>query len=185
MLITTEIIARKYATAYFKQYHHEFSDASIMQLRTIFNFCHTQKTLFSYLTIPTLALDIKSRIIEIIAHKLAIDVSFKKLLFILIKERRLELTCPIIKHIIRLYQTKFGILEVHINSSHPLDNEEEKNIIAFIRKKTGAQQILPNFTINPILISGLRIYTDTWLWESSVHQLLKTATFSVLRQVES
>lgn len=184
MLLTSEILARKYAKAYFRMNQRTISDEHIMQLKNLLEFCSLHKSLLSYLTIPSLSDQTKQHVIQTLCDTYAQSSSLNNLFNLLIAHKRVELIIPVITSIIRLYNTKNNILTVSIQTSHTLDEQELASIIKFVQTKTGAHTVIPSVALNPNLICGIRVSTETWLWEHSVQRLIATATSSVLRQVE-
>ena len=94
-----------------------------------------------------------------------------KLIDLLITDKRLMLMADILYEISHLYMQQHAIIDWTISSSDELSPEEKKSLEQFLVQKT-AMQIVPTYIIDQTLIAGIRLQSDTFLWEYSVKSQL-------------
>jgi len=183
MIITAEIISRKYAIAFSRVNRKIFNETLIDQVRVFADFLKNQRAFTAYLSIPSITLHTKITLIEKILHHFSLGSEFKDLIVLLLKHKRIDFLQPITMHIIDEYFKVQSIAPFSIYSSHLLHNDEKQHIINFIKQEIPSQTIQAKFYCSPELISGVRIKSDRFLWERSIRKTLRTVKQTMLQRM--
>lgn len=183
MLIVKDIIAKKYALAFLHVYKAECDNLYIEKLAIFTKFISSSKIFQAILSRPSLPITKKKQIVELMAEKLGLRPCTKKLVLLLLKEKRIELLVDICKKILLLYKKQQNVEHFEITSSHKLLTEEEKIITEFIASQVSIK-INANFTVDTSLISGIKIKSDTFIWERSINKQLQKIEQKLLRREE-
>lgn len=173
MLITSEIIAKKYAIALLNVTKEDISETMLRQLELFAIFLKKQKSVLAYLALPTLSSTAKQNLVEKITKHFGLEALLTRLIFLLMSKRRIYLLGLAIKHIIKQYQKRHAISVFFVSTSHPLQEQEKQRIIDSIAQITPHRKIQATFSVVPSLISGIKIQSDTLLWEQSINRLLQ------------
>lgn len=173
MLITSEIIAKKYAIALLNTTKEELTEPILVQLDRFATFLKNQKTVVAHLALPTLKSITQQTLVKIITTHFGLEALLTRLIFLLMEKKRIYLLGLVIKHIIKQYQKRHNISVFLITASHPLQEQEKESIIDSITQIMPHGKIQATFSIAPELISGIRIQSDTLLWERSINKLLQ------------
>src|SRR5437867_4501021 len=126
MLITSKIIAKKYALAFLRASSQELSEDLLKRIAHFGDFLETQKSITAHLSLPTLSGITKTNIIEKITTHFSLNVPFKKMLFLLMDQKRVHLLKLIIQNIIQQYQKSQAIGVFCVSSSHSLQEQEKQ-----------------------------------------------------------
>ena len=173
MLITSEIVAKKYALAFLNTLKQDLSSDTLQQLDLFATFLKRQKTVLAHLALPSLSNATKQILVQKITTHFGLSDLITRLIFLLMEKRYIHLLDVTIKQIIKQYQKRHAIAPFLISTSHPLQEDEKQRIIDFIVKIMPHNKIQPTFSVLPELISGIRIQNDTLLWERSINKLLQ------------
>lgn len=173
MLITSEIIAKKYAIALLNTSKENLSEKMVQQLDHFADLLKRNKSIIAYLTLPTLSSSAKQMLVQKITTHFNLDALLAKMIVHLINKKRIYLLGLIIKHVIKQYQIRNSISVFFVSTSHPLQEEEKQRIIDSILEMVPHEKIQTTFAVVPELISGIRIQSDTLLWERSISRLLQ------------
>jgi F0F1-type ATP synthase delta subunit len=96
---------------------------------------------------------------------------YESLLDLLANQNRLFLLPFILKEIYRGFLEIHGIMHFTLESALPLLDAERDAFLRFLRKKT-QKEIHYTLVINPALIAGIKMYSETLGFECSVQQRL-------------
>jgi len=121
--------------------------------------------------LPNISLYDKNNFIDIFLKKFDLNDSLKKIIFLLIKHGRILILKDLFQELINIYQIKKNIMIFDISSSIKLENNESDIILSFLSQKT-KKKILPIYKIDKDLISGIKLQSGTFLWESSIRKQL-------------
>jgi ATP synthase F1 delta subunit len=183
MIIIAETLAQKYATAFFNVFGKKFSHQVIENIGALEKFLNKNNQFLAYLTIPTMSEPIKKQLITKVITHFKLEEEFKTLICLLIKHKRHNLLPLILKHIKQEYQSRNSIAVFSIATSHTLQEQEKQRIIYFIQHALPKQTIQASFTLAPELISGIRIKSQTLLWERSINKLLRHVKQTMFQRV--
>lgn len=183
MMIALETVAKKYAQAFVHVYGKELSLEALDQLRAFEDFLATQRGVLLALTLAALSAQTHDQIVKKIVQQFQLPLCIERLIKVLIQHKRLVLLRSVLKYIRKMYAIQQGIMDVAIGSSHPLEVEEKQRLCAFAQAMSGVKKIKASFVLMPEMISGVRIKSDTYLWEQSIRKLLHHVQQTMTQQV--
>lgn len=95
-----------------------------------------------------------------------------RLITLLLEHKRSFLFAIILKFIqeMAMVLKKIGLFT--ITSSHELTHQEEQNLVTFLASKTGLT-IIQEKKIDPTLLAGLTMRSNTYQWEHSLKHYLQ------------
>ncbi len=164
-------IARKYAAAFVNVAGAKFTHADFERVQGIAEFLVEHRALIFYFNLPL----IKKQTIDQVLKKLFGGSSTEKLLYrlvaLLLEHHRAFLLPEVLHQISDLYKSEKGIAQFAVRSSHQLADDQLETAIAFLKQATN-KQIMYSYQVDPQLIAGLRLQSDTLLWEHSVKKQL-------------
>jgi F0F1-type ATP synthase delta subunit len=183
MVITDEMMARKYAIAFCNVYGEQLTEEFIERLGKFATVIALRRGILVYLMLKTLSHDQKELMIERLMQHYELGEPFRHLVVLLYRHRRLALLNLTIKKITKLYWKRRAVELFSVALSHDVQESDKKRIIDFVRHRTHADAIKVEFMIFPELISGIRIKGDAWLWERSIRTLLRDVKRTMLQRV--
>lgn len=174
MKIEYASLIHKYVRAFLNVYAEKLSDLEVKQIEQISAFFKSQRHAIFFLKLPTQFNAIKEAMIKKLIDQFTIPASVQSLISLLLKQQQLFLLPDICAAIQKEFEEQNGIMQFTLSSSHPLSEKQEQSIIDFLAKKTGKKiELLEK--IDPQLIAGVRLQSDTLLWEYSIAKQLRDA----------
>jgi len=160
-------LSKKYAHAYLNCFgdKHSFQDFCSMWRASQFLLEH--HSLLCYLSLSVICEDEKKRFVDLLIEKFHLFDSLQKLFYLLLKNKHTHLSADILRDIYGLYKIKNKIADLHVSSSVDLSEDKLQEIKTFFQKLSG-QQVMIRHSVNPALIAGVRLQTETLLWEYSI-----------------
>jgi len=138
-----------------------------------------QRTIAFYLPLTTIADAIKMRAILAIAdHLQAPHDLLVGIMTLISKQHRLVLLSSILRELAALYKQQHRMITVKFISSSAWDMADVAPITRFLEQRTGSV-IEPQLLVDPRLIAGIRLQSDTYMWEHSVAQQLRALGLKV------
>jgi F0F1-type ATP synthase delta subunit len=101
------------------------------------------------------------------------------LVWLLISQQRVFIFADVLHHLGDLYKIKKKSSFFHIRTSHSLSKKELGSIEQFLKEATNTQ-IMYEHHIDKRLIAGIRLESDTLLWEYSVNKILNRMRQSLI-----
>jgi F-type H+-transporting ATPase subunit delta len=178
MDIKSAIVSRKYAEAFLNIYMDSITDDIIVHLEELSTYLRSHKNALIFFGLHHISAEEKLRLFEKIEMRIKPSSFIKKLFEALIKHNRVTLCPQIIDMICKLYRKRKNIMMFDIQASYPLGTAEISIIRKFLSHKTNTY-ITSTHSINKNLIAGLRLQSETFLWEYSIHKQLKQLTQSI------
>jgi F-type H+-transporting ATPase subunit delta len=165
-------IAKKYAYAYINIFgdQHTFEDFCSMWRAS--QFLSEHHSLLFYLSLPMICDTDKIRFIDIFFEKFHLFDSLKQLFYLLLKNKHIFLATDTLRDIYGLYKIKNNISDLQLISSSDLSEDKIEDIKKFFTKLSG-QRVVVRYSVNPALIAGIRLQTETLLWDYSIAQQLR------------
>ncbi|MBV8660665.1 MAG: ATP synthase F1 subunit delta [Candidatus Dependentiae bacterium] len=165
-------LAKKYAQAYLNVFgeQHTFQDFCSMWRAS--QFLSEHHSLLFYLSLSMIHEVDKKRFIDLFFEKFHLFDSLKQLFYLLLKNKHIFLATDILRDIYALYKIKNKISDLQVTSSSDLSEEQIEEIKDFFTKLSG-QHVVIRYSVDPGLIAGLRLQSDTLLWEYSIAQQLR------------
>jgi len=167
------IIAQKYAKAFLNLYEDQVSIQDLNGIRKLEFFFQNHKKVIYFLSIPNILPETKEKLLGELFKEFNLDVLLKPLIHLLSGSKRLFLIDDILKHIKLLYKEQKNIMAFNISSSHEISNQDLeiiKNFLAYKTRKT----ILSRYNIDKNLVAGIRLQSNTLLWEYSILKQCET-----------
>lgn len=163
-----QIIARKYAQAFLNIFKEEISFEDFNAIENLETFFRMHKKAIFFLSIPNITSEEKVKHLDELLKNFNLDI-LKPLVRLLIDQKRIFLIDDVLAQIIILYKILKNIMLFNIMTPHQLDKSDIQIIKKFLADKTG-KIITSKVLLDKKLIAGLRLQSDTLLWEYSIHK---------------
>lgn len=183
MIVSESKLAKKYATAFLNVCKKEGHTVHTEILSTFANFVTSNKVFQATLSLPSLSYDKKTEIIELVTKKLQLSSSLKKLIFLLLKDKRIDLLGIVLRKILLLHRQQQQKHHFHVSTSHKISDSEKEAILNFI-KTLVSNKVTASFDVDITLLSGIKIKGNTFLWERSIAKQLRKIEQKILRREE-
>lgn len=168
------VLANRYAKAFLLSFGKEITFTDFENIKKARDYLKKHSKDLFFLQLPKISKKQKVAIMQkIICKQFDLPVSFTKLFELLVRDKREQLLAVVFDSLYKLYQKLHNIESFSIESSSELTSEKLEKLKEFLARQTGAD-IIYTYVINPTLIAGLRMQSDTHYWEYSIKQQLKT-----------
>jgi len=167
------IIARKYAKAFLNLFIDEISLDDFQSIKNLERFFQDHKTSLYFLSIPNIKTEKKISLLMELLEKFKLLELLEPLIMLLAEQKRLFLINETLHQIRMLYKERKNIMMFNITSSHDVDASDLDIIEKFLAFKTG-KAIMSNYKTDKCLIAGIRMQSNTLLWEYSIHKQCET-----------
>jgi ATP synthase F1 delta subunit len=172
MIVLESKIAKKYAIAFINVYKNECSPEYTDTLKKFSNFIDRDRIFQATLAVPSLSKKMKKTLVEHVSEKQNLSKGTERLIFLLLKDKRIDLLNEVIKKILFLCQQREKKYHFNVTTSHELSSDEQEKVLSFIKSKI-TNRVTASFKINKSLISGIKIESRTFFWERSIESQLK------------
>jgi F-type H+-transporting ATPase subunit delta len=171
MDIKEEIVVKKYAQAFLNSFYTE--STQIYPILTDLNGFLRSHAQFNFIArLPVTFAPLKIGVLKRLLSPYNLPAPVYKLIQLLIEDQRLFLLPSILDQLAQLYRIKNNIVLVTASSPQALSTKQIEQIITFLYQKKRTE-IAIQTKIDPALIAGLRLQSDSFLWEHSIAQQLK------------
>ena len=170
--ISQSPVARKYAQAYLNIFGDQHSFQDFCSLWRASQFLSEHHSLLFYLSLPMIQEVDKKRFIDLFFEKFHLFDSLKQLFYLLLKNKHIFLAIDVLQDIYSLYKIQHKISELKISSSSDLSEEKIEEIKKFFIHVSGLDHVVVHCSINQSLIAGIRLQSETYLWEYSIARQL-------------
>lgn len=167
----TQILSRRYAIAFLHLHATEFNLNICDRIESAAGFLKNTSAAQLILKLTTLEPCVYTESLQAFVEHFKIPVSLMSLVALLIEHNRLSLLPEILIQLANCYKEQQGILTYQIISPQVLDATEKETIIDFLQKQSD-KKIMYKEIIDQSLIAGIRLQSDTTLWEYSVKKQL-------------
>lgn len=164
--------AQKYAIAFLDLFIDSITLDQINALEKAISYFKENYHYLVLLSIPIVPEEVKQTALKKIFQQYDISDIVDRLIDVILKDHQLLLIADIIEQIVRSYYEKKGIVVFTVESTYRLDVQELENVKAFLQQTFPQKTIVIHQKINESLIAGLRMYSDTLLWEHSIKKQL-------------
>jgi F-type H+-transporting ATPase subunit delta len=165
-------IAKKYAQAYLNVCGKEHTFEDFCSMWRAAQFLSEHHNLLFYLSLSIINEVDKKRFIDLFFEKFYLLPSLKQLFYLLLKNKHIGLAADILRDIYALYKMQHNIVDLQLISSGDLSEKQIEEIKYFFMQLSG-QQAYVHHQVNTSLIAGIRLQTETYLWEYSIAQQLR------------
>jgi F-type H+-transporting ATPase subunit delta len=173
MDVKSTVLSRKYADAFLNLYMDSVTDEMITQLEELSAYLKSHKSSLVFFGLHHIAVEEKLRLFETIVEHTKPSIFTRNLFRLLIRHNRVVLCPHIIDMICTLYRKRKNIMMFDVQTSHSLGTRDIECIRTFLNKKTNKRTVCTQ-RINQKLIAGIRLQSETLLWEYSINKQLKT-----------
>ncbi len=171
------LIARRYAQAFLNIFTLHGDD--LAKINQAIEFLNQHTPVLSLLKVPLLDARIKVQSLEgYLITRFGLPDSFKKLIAVLVAQRRSYLIIGVLQQIAQLYQEQQGIEQFTIASSVPLEAQELDAVQKFLSRQTHHAIIVCAKT-DDALIAGIRMQSADHQWEHSIRKQLAAIENSI------
>lgn len=165
-------IADKYAVAYLNTIGSALSVADVKNIQEAATFLHNHRRALFLLQVPLISEAIKQDGLFDLCKRFSLSKTIERLMETLLKAKRAHLIAKIFDAIVVHYNQAHAIYSFKITSSAELHSLYKKQIEEFIdRKVPGTKEY--RYAIDSSLIAGVRVESDTLLWEYSIDKQLR------------
>lgn len=174
------VVSKKYAQAFLNSYTSIISYDDIKHIEQIGSAIKHNKLMTALLKVPSMEdKELQSMIVERIKN-FGFPASMNKVVDLLAQTQRLFLL-PAICHWIAVYfRERQRIIQFLVTSSQPLSNIDKEVVGQFLKNNT--QSFIESlYQIDRELIAGLRMQSETYLWEKSIAQKLRDVQLKNMR----
>ncbi len=168
-----QVLANRYAKAFLLSFGKEITFTDFENIKRARDYLQKHSKDLFFLQLPKISKKQKVAIMQkIICKQFDLPLLFTKLFGLLVRDKKEQLVAIVFDSLCKLYQKMHNIESFSIESSTELSIEKVEKIKEFLARQTGAD-IIYTYAINPTLIAGLRMQSDTHYWEYSIKQQLK------------
>lgn len=178
MTTQEKIIARKYAQAFFRVFGKKITENDMQSFDRLRDFYQNNSDKFFYLYLSSLTPGLKQNLILQTCDAFGLKSLLQPLVTLLAQHGRLKLLGMILQQLMVVYRENHNIMTVRLISAHPLEADEQNIMKKFLEHKT-RKTIQLQLVTDPRLIAGVRLQSDTVLWEYSIAQQLRAISSSV------
>ncbi|MDP3788722.1 MAG: ATP synthase F1 subunit delta [Candidatus Chromulinivorax sp.] len=165
-------LAKKYAHAYLNVFSDQHTFQDFCSLWRASQFLSEHHSLLFYLSLSMIHEADKKRFIDLFFEKFHLFDSLKQLFYLLLQNKHIFLAADVLRDIYGLYKIKHNIADLQVTSSSDLSEEKLEEIKQFFTKLSG-QRVEIRYAVHPGLVAGIRLQTETLLWEYSIAQQLR------------
>jgi ATP synthase F1 delta subunit len=181
MIVLESQLAKKYAIAFLNVCDKESHVVHLEVISAFYDFTTSNKVFQAILNLPSLPMEKKHKIIKHVSEKLYLCQNIKKLVFLLLKDKRIDMLDEILKKIILFRKQKLKKYHFSVSVSHKVTEDEKNKIIKFITSLVNTE-ITTSFIVDVSLIGGIKIKGNTFLWERSIAKQLREIEQKILRR---
>lgn len=166
------ILSARYAKAYVGVFKNHLAKDDIIVFKNAALFFATKNALTFFLETSLLTSDYKKKQLERLTATCKLPLSFSVLLELLISHKRVGLLPRVCRNISFLLKEIYKTADCSVKSSSPLSPELREQLDIFLHTATG-KDIVFDYTVDPLLIAGIRCQTEQLLWENSLQKKLR------------
>jgi F0F1-type ATP synthase delta subunit len=164
--------AFKYSQAFLNVYVKNISHADVKHMEKAYSFLVTHKRALFFLRVPLIEDGIKLKNIRAFCERFRLPDACIALFKLLLAQKKGYMLADVLLAIVKLYKRAHGITSLIVSSSCALKKGEKREVEQFAETKfPGTKEY--TYVIDPALIAGVKISSETLLWESSIQQYLR------------
>lgn len=175
--------SEKYAKAFLNVFYPEPTDQIIEKFLTLFYFFELRKSFFINISSPSMPHEKKHLALKSLAEELNLNDKDLSLLIFLSDRGDILKLGPICKQIAKIAANRSSKVFCEVFTSYLLDTEKRKFVINFLEKSLDKQPIV-SFHRDESLLSGIRIESDSFLYEKSVKSRFRQALVTLRSMIQ-
>jgi len=165
-------LARRYAKAFTNVFFSQLSLPDVEHIFQAADYLASRRRTRFFLRLPAIDISIKKQVLDLVCKRFSLPLPVEQIIDLLLMHKRPYLLHQVLFHIAELYYDRQNILTFTITSSHPLAPESIEVIQNFLARKTGCT-ILYTHKVDKKLIAGIRLKSEVFVWEYSIHKHLR------------
>ena len=165
-------VAHKYAIAFLNVYDAQCSYQDIMHIEAAADFLHDHRRALFLLQVPLIDRAIKIEGLNDLVHRFTLPSIIMRLMECLLDDGKADLLAAALRAVAYRYRRMHAIHKVMIASAVPLAPNDRQELEAIVDEKIAGKKEY-RYSIDQTLIAGIRIKTDTLLWEYSIDKQLR------------
>lgn len=178
MIVKSEL-SKKYAQAYYHMYAGSIQKSSIQSLQQASNFLEHSKEILFLLGYGALNSQDVTRCIQLFIQRFALPETIEKICMLLLQHNRIFLLEMVLHDICCIYKQEQKEIDVTLSTAHELSPEQIASLTDFFISYSEGR-VSVDVVRDPSLIAGVRMQSETWLWEDSVAKKLRALQQNVL-----
>lgn len=165
-------LSYRYANAFLNVYNDRLNFDTIKRIEQAIAFLYEHQQILLLLQLPVIKQSVKEQWLVTFCKQFGLVDLFKKTMLLLLQHKRGYLLPAVLQAIIDCYRQRHNIQNIVIKSSVPLPEKYHHDIEHFIQQHmSGVHQY--HYQVDASLIAGIRIQSDTMLWECSINKRLR------------
>lgn len=172
MIISQSLVAKKYAKAYLNIYEKSLNLSDVQAIGQFALFLKKHKNIMLLVCSAGVTADEKLAIVSKLLDHCKVTAVLKKLVDLLLAKNELCLLDKILQDISCLYKKRNNIIDLAVMSAQELEQDELEKFKSFFQDQSG-KKLITSKQVNPELIAGVRLLSDTFLWDYSIASRLK------------
>lgn len=175
-------VCKKYAVAYIHVFKEDIDSSVLDALQRAFDFLSKHKNMLFLLSLYETTTEEKKRIITKFITTFKLPDSIHRLMDLLLQNKDICILTDVLRDVYCFSKKEFGVEDLKISSSCLLsesDQETLKQFFVTLSHKTCRITVEQDAE----LIAGIRMQSDTLLWENSVAKNMKKLRFDLLKKV--
>lgn len=165
-------LAQKYAHAFLNVHGKAISFDDIHTMIRMVQFLREHKKIAFFLKLSAIDDAIKLERLTQLSESFSLPQAVISLIQLLLHHRRASILAHVLHHIVALFKQRANMKDVTIASAHELTKEQKVACEQFLARITGHDNIY-TYMVDKELIAGVRVQSDTFLWEKSIAQQLR------------
>ena len=174
------LLARRYAQAYLNIFGQKYTHEHSMLIAPLMYYMRTHKEALFYLKLSCIKSSVKKNILSKMFAAYGLKDDFDTLLDVLIKHKRLFMLSEVLYCIAQLYKKRNNIIEWTVKSASLMQPEDLEIVYHFLEKKTGMHAEY-TYKTDPTLLAGIRLQSNTYLWQHSIRRQLDAMKLPLIR----
>ncbi len=178
MIVKSEF-SKKYAQAYYNVYAESVEPSSIQLLQNASHFLSHSKEILFLLGYGVLDSQEVKRCIQLFIQKFQLPQTIEKICMLLLTHNRIFLLGFVLHDICCIYKKEHNEIDVTLFTAQELLPEQLVELTDFFTLYSKGK-VSMNVVQDSSLIAGVRMQSETWLWEDSVAKKLRALKQNVL-----
>ncbi len=165
-------IVQKYAKAFSRVYDDTITREIVDRLELAARFLYVHRRALFLLRVSVIDRKVREEAILEFCDRFKLGDAIKKLVKVLLNDKRASLLAPVFEAIGMLYKKRNSIVEIAVTSSCVLSDAQRSSLEAFLARHIVGEKTY-TYTVDTSLIAGVRVLSDSCLWEFSIEKQLR------------
>ena len=172
-------LALRYAKAFLNVFKSTLGQQENASLEKCAQFLDSHLSWLFLCNLSLIPLASKERMIDEVCKQYGLVAAYTTLFLLLVQHQRVFLFSTILRIIKKEYMRDAKIYEFKVESSCILSVEQKISLEAALQQQLGDVTVDCDYCVNPALIAGIAVKSETLVWEDSIRKYLITIGNSV------